>query len=1262
MEQEVRHLVSKLLNSDAGVLAVLRGICGIQISDQPAYVLTNSLTIEGWIRPRGDGYNIFFRGDHRGGLDPYFLGMSSASNISLWITDESGNNARVGTPITYNVWTYVAATLDGTAGALKIYTNGVLAAQTVTSIRPFGALQPDQSPGIGIGNVNDGGNNFPFIGDIDEISLYNRALTAAEIQSIYNAGSAGKTLPTAATNSCVPPPSELVSWWPGEGTANDVIGTNTGTLSASGAMFASAEVGHGFRFDGTNGYVQIPDSPSLKPANVTVEAWVWLDPSVSPGTEVVVFKKNSWSYLFEGYNLAKEHVNNGNGTFSDHFSLVIANNGNQVVTRSTTVVQRGVWYHVAGTYDGNKATIWVNGVAEASNIAGFPLDYGTRPVFIGQTGEAAPYDNFLAGIIDEPSIYSRALTTNEIQVIYNAGSAGKCQSSFPISGLVLWNTLGSDTEVSNSVYGPNLQKYVGGTWPDVAANTSYGPGEFGNAVGIGPGGYSSESRVHNLVLTNLAQCINPNRGTIDVWFKQNSTPTPYVNGAIRIFDGAYGLNSGMGFNSLPPPDNLAFGLTFGGTSTVVNYDIAASNGTWLNLAGIWDIAGIGGSADKLRLYVNGQLVASTTNAAWGTTVGSQADIAGGEDSNCAGQFLVDDLKVFNRALTASEVVQVYGGGGFISGPPAIYNFSPASATNGAVVAIVGTNFSATAASNIVYFGAVQANVLAASPTSLTVTVPVGATYAPITVTANGYVAYAQAPFMPTFAGNGTAISSSTFATSFNLPTTNGPYRVVIADLDGDGRPDLVVDEYYAGTVSIYQSLGTTGLLSASSFAAPIVFSVASNSAPFGLTVADVNGDGKLDLLICDGNNNQIAVFQNLSAGGLLTTSSFAAPVYFAVGAEPSAAKVCDMDGDGHPDIVSVNNLGETVSILRNKGAGGVITMNSFAPRVDLATAGNGQGLAVGDLDGDSKPEMVVGDNSGVVSIFQNQCTPGNISFAARVDLPAQSGIADVAISDLDGDGKPELISTAYLPQNMSVFRNLSSPGILTTNSFAASVVYALAGRGHSIAVADINGDGKPDIAEVTELNSALSLFQNIGTSSFTNTSLAARVDFATSWNAWGVAVGDLDGDGRPDVVFANQYDGTITIYQNQTPFVVLSACTTAPAGLVGWWPGEGNANDVIGTNNGTLSSSGVTFAGAEVGHGFRFDGTNGYVQIPDSPALKPANVTVEAWVWLDPNVSTLGLEYILAWTPFIRPLVMRQFPVVSVCCFAATQGSGGRRA
>ena len=166
--------------------------CAVQIADQPAYALTNSLTIEGWVRPRGDGYLIFFRGDHRPGLDPYFLGMQGNNLCTFVITDQNGNSASVQTPLIYNQWTHLAATLDGSTGIVSIYTNSVLAGQTNTTIRPFGALDPTQSPGIGIGNVNDGGNNFPFLGDIDEIALYSRALSLSEIQSIYNAGSAGK--------------------------------------------------------------------------------------------------------------------------------------------------------------------------------------------------------------------------------------------------------------------------------------------------------------------------------------------------------------------------------------------------------------------------------------------------------------------------------------------------------------------------------------------------------------------------------------------------------------------------------------------------------------------------------------------------------------------------------------------------------------------------------------------------------------------------------------------------------------------------------------------------------------------------------------------------------------------------------------------------------------------------------------------------------------------------------------------------------------
>ena len=165
---------------------------GVKLTDRPAYVLTNGLTVEGWLRERGPSYLLFFRGDGRPGLDPYSVSFNGNNEMYFHITDADGNGADVHTEINYGEWIHFAAVFDGDTGLLSLYTNAVLAAQTTTTVRPFANLDPSQSPGVGIGNLNDGGNNFPFWGDLDEISLYNRALTTNEIAGIYQAGTAGK--------------------------------------------------------------------------------------------------------------------------------------------------------------------------------------------------------------------------------------------------------------------------------------------------------------------------------------------------------------------------------------------------------------------------------------------------------------------------------------------------------------------------------------------------------------------------------------------------------------------------------------------------------------------------------------------------------------------------------------------------------------------------------------------------------------------------------------------------------------------------------------------------------------------------------------------------------------------------------------------------------------------------------------------------------------------------------------------------------------
>ena len=425
---------------------------GIQIPDQPAYVLTNSLSIEGWIRPRGDGYCIFWRGDNRPGLDPYVLSMQGNNNLRFYIEDESGNSAFVGTNINYNQWYHVAATWDGESGIMKLYINGQLASQTVTAVRPFGDLIPEDSPGVGIGNLNDGENNFPFTGDIDEISLYNRALTTAEIQSIYNASSAGKCPP-----SCTPAPSGLVGWWPGEGNANDIVGMNNGLLE--NVTFTSGVVGQAFACDpnnfpyGTYTGIQIPDQPAYVLTNsLSIEGWIR-----PRGDGYCIFWRGDNRPGLDPYVLSMQGNNNLRFYIEDE-------SGNSAFVG--TNINYNQWYHVAATWDGESGImkLYINGQLASQTVTAVrpfgDLIPGDSPgVGIGNLNDGQ--NNFpFTGDIDEISLYNRALSAAEIQAIYNAGSAGKCAGPLP-PGITVQPSNQTTVEGSNIV----LSVVAGGTGP-----------------------------------------------------------------------------------------------------------------------------------------------------------------------------------------------------------------------------------------------------------------------------------------------------------------------------------------------------------------------------------------------------------------------------------------------------------------------------------------------------------------------------------------------------------------------------------------------------------------------------------------------------------------------------------------------------------------------------------------------------------------------------------------------------------------------------
>ena len=486
--------------------------------------------------------------------------------------------------------------------------------------------------------------------------------------------------------------------------------------------------------------------------------------------------------------------------------------------------------------------------------------------------------------------------------------------------------------------------------------------------------------------------------------------------------------------------------------------------------------------------------------------------------------------------------------------PTISSVSPLAGPIGTTVTINGTNFSATPSANIVRFGTVTATVTNATTTALTVTVPTGASYKPITVTTGGLTAYSYKPFSLTFSDPG-AFTASSFSPASNIPAGNTPIDITAMDFDGDGLTDLAVANNGDITLGIYLNASTSG---SPSFTQQYLSSLPSDFGPQALAAGDLDGDGKPDIVMANNNSNYFAVFQNTSTQGHISFAQLP-PI-----AEPKPGNwiaIGDLNGDGKPDIAiaeySLSN--STVTIFPNTSTVGSI---SFGTPVTLLLPNQygAWAVSIADFDNDGKPDLAItGNGSNLVSVFRNRGTPGGaLSFASKVDFTVGNNPTGMAAGDLDGDGLPDIVAANNTDNTFSILRNTSSPGSI---SFAITTLATGSGP-YAVGIADLDGDGHPDIAGISAGESAVSVHRN--TSVPGTITLATNVDYATDYTPLDISLADLDGNGTPDIAAVNQGGNDISVMLNQSP--------NAPA-ITAFTP--------IGGGTGTqVTITGVNFTGA----------------------------------------------------------------------------------
>lgn len=484
------------------------------------------------------------------------------------------------------------------------------------------------------------------------------------------------------------------------------------------------------------------------------------------------------------------------------------------------------------------------------------------------------------------------------------------------------------------------------------------------------------------------------------------------------------------------------------------------------------------------------------------------------------------------ASSASETLRF-----FTATAPRVFSFSPPAGIIGSEITIVGKNFHTIPENNRVRFGSTRATVRSATATQLVVTVPPGASLAPITVldTESGLAGQSIESFVPTFSGE--------FEKKDIQPVVGieaNVYQTLVDDMDGDGKPDLAAR--HTGGFSVFQNVNQGGEISATSF----VRNIFNTNTTFSeMYAVDFDGNGLRDLAFVVPNG--IRIYPNYSVPGFIF---FGQSVELPQIGLFSHIAFHDFDQDGHVDITTARILGDSsiIVIYRNQNPKGFIDSKNFNKSFSMKLAERTDEFAAGDLNRDGKPDLLASKfDQKYFTVFANESMPGIFAFRQNtIGDQLRDRNPNYIVQDFNQDGWQDILSypTGGQTQNMTLLENdRTSPAI----SMKPPIV-PRSGYSHTIVVpADFNGDGKVDFIAGSDSRSftfiknktvATQPFSALSFERFEEYSMKTRRTSNVDTN---LSVNDLNGDGRPEVINVNSFnywprDGyNMEIWQNAPP-------------------------------------------------------------------------------------------------------------------------------